>query len=113
MSDGPPVNLENHHGKKSKLADHILQSSATMIGVCMTVISVSQLIPKHSVSRHVDELLAVDGLLFLISALLSYFSFRHPDRAYRFERNADLIFLIAISLMVLLGFIVAFELLID
>jgi len=113
MSDGPPVDFGNNHGKQNRLADHILQSSATMIGVCMTVISVSQLIPRHSVSRHVDEMLAFDGLLFLISTLLSYFSFRHPDRAYRFERSADVIFLIAISLMVLLGFIVAFELLID
>ena len=99
--------------KQSKLADHILQSSATMIGVCMTVISVSQLIPKHNVSRHVDELLAFDSLLFLVSALFSYFSFRNPERAFRLERLADTIFLFSIALMVLVGFIVAFELLID
>lgn len=101
------------HGNESRLADHILPSSATMIGVCMTVISVSQLIPRHSISRHVDEMLAFDSLLFLGSAMLSYFSLRHPAKAERFERLADVIFLFAVSLMVAVGFVVAFELMVD
>jgi hypothetical protein len=104
---------ENMHGKESRLADHILPSSATMVGVCMTVISLSQLIPKQAVSRHVDELLAFDSLLFLCSAMLSYVSIRNPQVAERLERIADLIFLVAVSLMVIVGFIVSFELMID
>ncbi len=99
--------------KERRLADHILPSSATMIGVCMTVISVAHLIPKHSISRHVNEMLALDSLFFLGSALLSYFSIRHPHKAARYERRADTIFLIALSLMVVVGFVVAFELFID
>ncbi|HEX5364555.1 MAG TPA: hypothetical protein VFW59_09840 [Gallionella sp.] len=100
------------HGE-SRLADHILPSSATMIGVCMTVISLAHLIPQRSISRHVNEMLAIDSLLFLGSAMLSYFSIRHPQRAEKFERMADVIFLFAISLMVMVGFIVSFELFID
>lgn len=83
-----------------------------MIGVCMTVISVSQLIPKQNISKHVDEMLAFDGLLFLASAMLSYFSIRHPQLADTFERRADVVFLVAITLMVVVGFVVSFELLI-
>ena len=96
-----------------RLADHILPASATMVGVCMTVISVAQLIPKHGISRHADEILAIDGLLFLSSAILSYFSIRHPKSAERFERLADVVFLLALAIMVIVGFIVSFELLID
>jgi len=113
MSDDSPLNTRSNQGKAGRLADHILPSSATMIGVCMTVISVSQLIPKQSMSRHVDELLAFDSLLFLFSAMLSYFSIRNPTMAEKLERMADVIFLVAIALMVLVGFVVSFELLID
>ena len=113
MSDAPPNIAPNSEGKESRLADHILPSSATMIGVCMTVISVAHLIPKHSISRHVNEMLALDSLFFLGSALLSYFSIRHPHKAAKYERSADTIFLIALSLMVVVGFVIAFELFID
>ncbi len=113
MSDSSPKKESANHSQKSRLADHILPSSATMIGVCMTVISVSQLIPKHSISRHVDDLLAFDSLFFLASAMLSYFSIRHPDQAEKLEQVADIIFLVAIALMVIVGFVVSFELMID
>jgi len=107
MSDTP------QHSPKNRLADHILPTSATMVGVCITVISLAKLIPKHGVSRSADELLAFDSLLFMISAVLSYFSIRHPDKSGRYERIADIVFLIALALMVVVGFIVSFELLLD
>jgi hypothetical protein len=113
MSDESPLNIHTNHGKAGRLADHILPSSATMIGVCMTVISLAHLIPKQSISSHVNEILAFDSLLFLGSAMLSYFSIRHPIKAEKLERMADIIFLIAISLMVIVVFIISFELLID
>jgi hypothetical protein len=104
-----------HHesSKPRGLADHILPSSATMIGVCMTVISVSQLIPKQNISKHVDEMLALDAVLFLASAMLSYFSIRNPRHVDILERRADLVFLVAITVMVVIGFVVSFELLIN
>jgi len=113
MSDGPTPKDAPSQGKEGKLADHILPSSATMIGVCMTVISVAHLIPKNSISKHVHEMLAFDSLLFLGSAMLSYFSIRRPMVAERFERMADVIFLLGLALMVVVGFVIAFELLVD
>jgi len=113
MSSESPLNIAPNHGKPSRLADHILPSSATMIGVCMTVISLAHLIPKQSISRHVNELLALDSLLFLGSAMLSYFSIRRPIMAEKFERMADIIFLLGLAVMVVVGFIIAFELLVD
>ena len=104
---------EDHQNVTSRLADHILPTSATMVGVCVTVISVAKLIPRHGISRHAVELLAFDGLLFMVSATMSYFSIRRPVSAANYERIADVIFLLALALMVVVGFIVSFELLID
>lgn len=109
MSDTSNTNRDG----VSRLADHILPTSATMVGVCITVISVAQLIPKHGISRHADELLAIDSLLFMTSATLSYFSIRRPSAAGTYERMADVVFLVALAIMVIVGFIVSFELLID
>jgi len=113
MSNESPLKHAPEQGKESKLADHILPSSATMIGVCMTVISLAHLIPKQNISRHVNELLSLDSLLFLGSAMLSYFSIRRPMMAERFERVADVIFLLGLAVMVVVGFVIAFELLVD
>ena len=113
MSDESPLKIAPDHRKEGRLADHILPSSATMIGVCMTVISLAHLIPKHSISRHVNDLLALDSLFFLSSAMLSYFSIRRPMLAEKFERLADAIFLLGLAVMVVVGFVVAFELMVD
>ena len=113
MIDKSPSKSNTGHRKEGRLADHILPSSATMIGVCMTVISLAHLIPRQSISRHVNELLALDSLLFLGSAMLSYFSLRHPNLAEKFESLADIIFLLGLAVMVVVGFVVAFELMID
>ena len=56
---------------ESGLSAHILPTSATMIGVCMTVLSIGHLRPSGELRMVVDKLLAVDALVFLISALLS------------------------------------------
>ncbi len=113
MNDVTQQKSETGQRREIRLADHILPTSATMVGVCMTVISVAKLIPKHGISRHAVELLAFDGLLFLGSATLSYFSIRRGSVAASYERIADIIFLLALAIMVIVGFIVAFELLID
>jgi hypothetical protein len=101
------------NSQPTSLAGHILPVSATMVGVCMTVISVVQIIPKNLVSPWVDALLALDNLMFLVSAVLSYVSLRRNDFDGRLERRADVIFLIALLVMVFAGFMLAFELFID
>ena len=96
--------------KESILANHILPVSATMIGVCMTVISVIQLVPKNGISSWADNLLAIDSLFFLASMILSYWSIRHKDQLVKAEVYADRFFIFGMVLMVTVGFLVAFEL---
>ena len=104
---GPRVDRE---AGAINLAGHILPVSATMVGVSMTVISVVQIIPKNQVSSWVDGMLALDNLMFLASAVLSYFSIRHMAASARMERWADSIFLLALLVMVCAGFVFAFDL---
>ncbi len=92
------------------LSNHILPTAATMVGVCMMVISVLQLLPKNSVSPWTDDLLAIDSLLFLGSTILSYRSLRSNQRSEKMERYADWLFLTGMIIMVMAALLVSFEL---
>jgi uncharacterized membrane protein len=89
---------------------HIFAVSAAMVGVCLTVIGLVQLlIAVKQVDTIADDLLAVDALLFLVACLSSYLVLRtcHTERMHRVERFADALFIVAMTLMtVICGFIV-------
>jgi hypothetical protein len=88
--------------------------SATLVGVCLTVIGIYRISCKlDSVNRLGDEFLALDALGFLSSCLLSYFALRAREKGrQRFlEKLADRIFLVSLSLMVLIGMLIVYELL--
>lgn len=89
---------------------HILPVAATMVGVCMTVISLVQLVPKNTISSWVDATLAIDSLIFLISAWLSYWTLRHERQAEKLENIADWLFLIGLSVMGFVSVLIAFDL---
>jgi hypothetical protein len=90
--------------RNNNLSNHILYVSATMVGVCMTMLSIIQIVPKEHVSRWVDDALSFDSLLFLASTFLSYWALRHELVSDRYERTADLIFLAGLILLVMTGF---------
>ncbi len=99
---------------KSNLSQHILPNSSMMIGVCMTVISIIKLIGIHNGQHRIAELLAFNSLMFMLSALLSYFSMRESvsePRSQQMEKFADLIFMIGLLLMTSAGFFLAYEIL--
>lgn len=96
--------------QQTLLANHIFPVAATMVGVFMTVISLMQLIPKTTISPWADNLLAIDSLAFLGSTMLSYWSIRHKDNLMHIERYADRLFLLGMTVMVFVSFLVAFEL---
>ena len=95
--------------KQENVAHHILPTSATMIGVCMTVISIVKLLHMGAAGTRIDQLLAIDSLTFLASAAFSYFSMRNGTFA-RFERYADLSFMIGLLGMTVCALLLAFEL---
>lgn len=84
-----------------------------MVGVCVTVISLVQLVPKNAISPWVDELMAIGTLVFLASTWLSYWTIRHKKNADKYERVADWLFLGGLSLIGLVSILVAFDLLLN
>lgn len=92
------------------ISNHILPTSATMAGVCITVISIVRLVESNRhVSTIIDNLMAFTGLIFLGSCFLSYISIRSPRLSAKFEKYADFLFLVGLSLMVIGGFLLAWE----
>jgi hypothetical protein len=93
---------------------HIMTVSATLVGVCLTVIGIYRISYKlDTVNRLGDEFLALDALGFLASCLLSYFALRAREKRRQklLEKLADRIFLTSLSCMVIIGMLIVYELL--
>ncbi len=79
-----------------------------MVGVCMTVISIIKLTGNGN-QTWVDELLALDSLIFVVSIILSYISVRRGSKMARCEELADTFFMVGMAIMAISAFILAFE----
>lgn len=100
---------DEDEGRNRGVIHHILPVSATMVGVCMTVIGLMQLLPKGG--QWLDDLIAFDSLVFITSALLSYTSIRTKRNTAQLERWADMVFIVGLLMMVGINFLLAFDLL--
>lgn len=79
---------------------HVFTASAAMVGVCITVIGIFQVINNlRSQDSLGDDLLAVNAILYLITTLLSYWSLRTRKlrRNHVLEKLIDILFLIALT----------------
>jgi hypothetical protein len=97
------------NNKNSELSHHILPNSATMVGVCITVISIVKGMNPGVTNFLIDKALAIDSILFMISALLSFSSIRAQQSNVALERWAELLFLIGLVSMTLITVIFSFE----
>ena len=91
---------------------HIFSVSAAMVGVCLTVIGIIQIVIKaHNATTLADDFLAIESLLFLTSCMLSYWAMRKQgtERMFRIEKVADTIFITALVFMVVICGLIAFE----
>jgi len=81
---------------------HIFTVSASMVGVCLTVIGLLRVvIAIRQIDSIADNLLAVNAVLFLTSCLSAYWALRtrSKHRMHQVERFADVVFILAMSLM--------------
>jgi multisubunit Na+/H+ antiporter MnhF subunit len=84
----------------NNLSGHILPTSGAMLGVCMTVISIVKLTQSNrGFASWVDDVLALDALIFLTSSIFSYLSIRSKSKKDYFEDIADKMFMLALILM--------------
>ena len=99
------VERTSHRLLEADISVHIFSVSAALVGVCLTVIGVVRIVSGlQKSSTFVDDFLAVDAVLFLLSCLLSYWALRTRSlrRMYRIEHIADALFLVGLTLMVLI-----------
>lgn len=84
------------------ISPHIFSVSATMIGVCLTVIGIINVISTYKkIITIADDLTAFSALIFLCSCTTSYFAMRKKVKKHRYllERISDSVFLIGLSLV--------------
>ena len=97
---------------RTNLSQHILPNSSMMLGVCMTVISVIKVVGVHHGGNRIAEAFALDSVLFLVSAMLSYASIRAEalaELSIKLEKFADASFLLGLLFMTSAGFVLAYE----
>ncbi|MFC5456886.1 hypothetical protein [Prosthecobacter fluviatilis] len=98
MRPGSPI--KSDAPLERDIAIHIFSASAAMIGVCLTVISIVQTFTRSKeVQTLVDDVLAVNALVFLCACLLSYWALRTRStrRMHRVESAADIVFLFGLT----------------
>lgn len=98
--------------QENSISVHIFSVSATLVGVCLTVIGIINIITTNKQHETIiDDVLAVDAIVFLICCLLSYISLKMEDRAkkLKLELAVDRIFLTGIIVMVLICFMIIFK----
>jgi hypothetical protein len=91
------------------LSHHILPNSATMVGICIMVISIVKSLSPSLINHLIDKALAIDSVMFMSSAVLSFLSIRAEQYSARLERWAEIIFLAGLAVMTFITVIVSFE----
>lgn len=99
--------MKNNNSKD--LSHHILPNSATMVGVCIMVISIVKGFRSDMAKLLIDDVLAIDSVLFMVSALLSFWSIRSDNSSARLERWAEIIFLLGLASMTVITVLFSFE----
>jgi multisubunit Na+/H+ antiporter MnhF subunit len=98
--------------REIQLSAHIFSVSAGLVGGCLTVIGLFRVVVRsENVDSIADNLLAFDALLFLGACILAYLALRSDsaERGRRIERVADVVFLSALTMMVAVGGLIAYE----
>ncbi len=93
---------------RNDMSHHILPTSAQLVGVCVTVISLIKVLHIGQVGSLLDKLLAIDALFFTISAVLSYISMRTAKWSY-LEKYADQFFMLGLVELGGCAILLAFE----
>jgi uncharacterized membrane protein SirB2 len=92
----------------NKTSQHILGTSANLLGFCLFVITSLHLTNKNE-NNLIDEFTSIVALLLTISSVLSFISIRteNKKKEFRLEHIADYLFIISlIGIMGIIAFII-------
>lgn len=90
-----------------EIAHYVFSGSTTMIGVCITVITLFKVM-NTNLKTYADEIIGIDTFFFIFAAFFSYLTLR-DDRRVRMERIADLLFFAGMSILLLVGVLIVFS----
>jgi hypothetical protein len=96
---------------RESIAPHIFVASAGLVGACLTVLGIVQVvITTKAMDTVIDELLAVDATIFLVSCVLAYWVIRQGGerRQPAVERLADVFFGAGLLLMVVICVLITY-----
>ena len=111
MSDKEEQTADENHRLEEDVCIHIFTVSATLVGVCLTVIGIFQIGSLKEIGSYADNILAIDAGGFLFSCALSYVALRTrtAKRRVKIEKVADAIFLTSLALMAVVCVLIAYE----
>lgn len=91
-------------------APHILNTSATLLGFCLFVIT-SLRISNQAVNSNIDEFTSVIAIVFVFSCLFSFLSIRTSNLVLekQLETMADRLFIIALSGILIIIMLISFN----
>ena len=89
---------------------HILNTSATLLGFCLFVIT-SLRISNQAENSNIDEFTSVIAIVFVFSCLFSFLSIRTSNLVLekQLETMADRLFIIALSGIVIIIMLISFN----
>lgn len=107
--------MNTTHRKATWVREELLQLlslSGTLAGLSITGVAVFRAMNRESMSATIaDDLLALSALLFLVCLYVIFFGLRTEREALArvLERAADILFLLALTIMVASGFIMVYS----
>jgi hypothetical protein len=97
---------------KVGLSGHILPASATLIGVCVTLVGLVKVVEVKIGNSRVDEYAALVAIAFLTCSIASYLSIRcsaHGKLSYWLEQAADIMFVAGLIAITMIATLFAYE----
>jgi hypothetical protein len=88
---------------ETSISVDVFSVSAAMVGVCLTVIQLIQMNGNQKANTIVDEILALDSIVFMIACIAAFLALkgkRHSQFKKIMENIGDGCFLLAITTMV-------------
>jgi hypothetical protein len=107
-----PDDVGQSNSAPRELSEHIFTVSAGMVGVCITVIGLFRIVSRSAhVDSIADNLLSIDALVFLASCFCAYLALRARASNHKrgFERAADFMFLAGLTMVSVVGVLIAYE----
>ena len=93
---------------RKDVSRHILPTASNLLGLCFVIFGMAKIYTFEERTL-LDEMTAVTILFFLAACLFSYASIRAKSMSDRYEKIADIFFLIGLTSITLVTVVIAFE----